>query len=795
MSADIPAAIIFVRKRKDFRKEDQLLSDKDSHETYTEYIKFADSKVEEKKLLLDFSCDVAPRKDIAIGPDPVLSYTVGLQTKPIEFTDEEKTTIENSTQMKQFINNRGDSVLSTIKKNQLIDMYTDDLSRFPAEDNPLGGRGGKTLHVLTTLEHFQHTKTKTISCLEFMPVTFGKKHYDRERLGLIVSCLIDSRPFDQRVPSQAFFTRSFALIWNHPDPSPLIALEAPSEITIVRFHPIRTNLIIGGCSNGQVVLWNISEAIEQLKEQGVKFVDYVAVDTKAQKEKKTTDKAKQSQQQQQQSQGGSGGTALLAAIAQLSAGNFNFNMRESGEPDEGLPASTTISSDLQDQNEKTNLIFVAPHRISSLEPGKIKDFTLEPGHRRRIEDMRWIDASKFVTVSGDGRIKTWEMYQTGKMLSLFLTSDTPPAVNFLPFHSITAHHFDHRDKKRPDTQLVTLAQLLQLNKQTDYPTLPTDVWFPLNTEDTFSADAMTMSTLTQVLPIGGSQLLVGTDHGEMVKGNVFSNMGKGEKGEDGGKTVKFGEEVTDVVKVDTFPVTVLQRHPLMEGITLACTGSAFSVWKDGIQTPLLTTPPGSANITTARWSPTRSSVIFLSRSDGNLEVWSLVEKANEPVLVHSFAPHSISSISISPPIPGTDNKEGQYMAVGDTQGRITLMELPRSLCAPSNSERRLFDLFVEHEAERVLSSIEKEEEMVELIKQLQYASAKNMFEKQQKEKDVVKERDAKGEFVYTQDDELVWQFFGTMETQLEPQPMAIDFFGDFSQLEEKLGLKEDEDAQ
>ena len=52
------ASILFSRKRRDFRREDIQLGDKDSHESYTEIIRFADAKADEKKLMIDFSCDV-----------------------------------------------------------------------------------------------------------------------------------------------------------------------------------------------------------------------------------------------------------------------------------------------------------------------------------------------------------------------------------------------------------------------------------------------------------------------------------------------------------------------------------------------------------------------------------------------------------------------------------------------------------------------------------------------------------------------------------------------------------------
>ena len=44
-----------------------------------------------------------------------------------------------------------------------------------------------------------------------------------------------------------------------------LLLEAPDDILCFKFMPTDPNIIAGGCINGQVVLWNISEHFERLK--------------------------------------------------------------------------------------------------------------------------------------------------------------------------------------------------------------------------------------------------------------------------------------------------------------------------------------------------------------------------------------------------------------------------------------------------------------------------------------------------------------------------------------------------
>lgn len=64
MSSSAPtqqfASVLFSRHRRDFRREDIMLSDKESHENdnFKECRRFAEAKADTKKIMIDFSCDV-----------------------------------------------------------------------------------------------------------------------------------------------------------------------------------------------------------------------------------------------------------------------------------------------------------------------------------------------------------------------------------------------------------------------------------------------------------------------------------------------------------------------------------------------------------------------------------------------------------------------------------------------------------------------------------------------------------------------------------------------------------------
>ena len=59
---------------------------------------------------------------------------------------------------------------------------------------------------------------------------------------------------------------SLILIWSFTDPiHPQLFLEAPDDIVCFQFNPTDPNVVVGGCINGQIVLWDIHEYQDKLQ--------------------------------------------------------------------------------------------------------------------------------------------------------------------------------------------------------------------------------------------------------------------------------------------------------------------------------------------------------------------------------------------------------------------------------------------------------------------------------------------------------------------------------------------------
>jgi hypothetical protein len=80
--------------------------------------------------------------------------------------------------------------------------------------------------------------------------------------GVVALALTSRATFSDRV---AAFGRPHAhhvLIWSFRDLiHPYMILECPHEVTTFDFNPLQHHIIAGGCSNGQMVQWEISDDI------------------------------------------------------------------------------------------------------------------------------------------------------------------------------------------------------------------------------------------------------------------------------------------------------------------------------------------------------------------------------------------------------------------------------------------------------------------------------------------------------------------------------------------------------
>lgn len=149
------------------------------------------------------------------------------------------------------------------------------------------------------------------------------------------------------------------------------------------------------------------------------------------------------------------------------------------------------------------------------------------------------------------------------------------------------------------------------------------------------------------------------------------------------------------------PMSDIQRSPFFPDIILSVGGWTFHIWKESVTIgSLLSSPPSQAYLIGARWSPTRPGVFYISKYDGTIEVWDLLDKSHLPSSVQNVSSVGISSMAIKQ-YSGKGQTNHQFIAAGDDEGTLHILEIPRNLIKPSKNEKAAVKSFFEREARRL----------------------------------------------------------------------------------------------
>jgi len=157
----------------------------------------------------------------------------------------------------------------------------------------------------------------------------------------------------------------------------------------------------------------------------------------------------------------------------------------------------------------------------------------------------------------------------------------------------------------------------------------------------------------------------------------------------------FTKGVKSVIAGHYGPCVALQRSPFLPSVYLSIGDWTFNVWHEGIASPLFTSPFCATSYTCGAWSPTRPAVLFIGRSDGMIDIWDLLDRSHEPSMTVAVTANEVTYIEF------TSSANRQLLAVGDDQGTVHVMEVPRNLRRAANNEKHFATNFFSRELERV----------------------------------------------------------------------------------------------
>mmetsp|Transcript_7006 Transcript_7006/g.6284 ORF Transcript_7006/g.6284 Transcript_7006/m.6284 type:complete len:769 (-) Transcript_7006:8-2314(-) len=219
--------------------------------------------VTEFRAYKDLNFKLIKEKDGAIQVSP-MSYDVSAQTtwyrsvnKSIQYeassiVDTEENDEDNKSSLLAFLKSSTSTIERALQQNETIDIYLETF-RLAGDDEVI--ESSQTENDLREIKNFadpNYSKSKALICIDWMPKTQG----------ILAVSTVKNFTFDRRVITFGQNSVSHILIWDFRQlVKPIVLLQTNQEIYTFKFNKTMSNIVVGGCVTGQIVLWDISESM------------------------------------------------------------------------------------------------------------------------------------------------------------------------------------------------------------------------------------------------------------------------------------------------------------------------------------------------------------------------------------------------------------------------------------------------------------------------------------------------------------------------------------------------------
>ncbi|NXF90567.1 WDR63 protein, partial [Eubucco bourcierii] len=618
--------------------------------SYVECTSYEDKTFSIKMLEKDMGVQMVPkRKETSTQTRWTYPKNAATQYFPRQLSNEEKENL-SSKKLKEFLTSVQLRMEIALQQNEIMNAFFDDWKALAGDES---SSGGKPNIYLNAYQSFTDPKNRTISCICWHPTIYG----------IIAVSPREQLSYEEQVSlsDKSLLPQSAVVFWSLSDPiHPQLMLESPEDIYCFQFSPSDPNIIAGGCINGQVVLWDISQHEEKL--QNAKTVaDKIEV------------------------------TAVNIANASLLnilhpllyfQNTLKYIFLKHFQPSLG-----------QVQQTNAELPLVRYCALSSIEHSHTKSVTDMYCLPDYFQDTRMSAAIEnraqtcvqLVTCSSDCSVLLWDIPVT--KLQQPSSEKTRVQEDFYMPPSIpdTSKHLDLCWKPLIKINLcecgidtvygttrISLRELRCHYKTSEKPQ-------SLNILELLNKDSPEMNTSSNNLEVLKSisiNFFVGTEDGEI----VYSDW-KGEIDNDSAKLASQKHSQTYSSHTET--INTLQKSPFFQDIFLSIGGRSFAIWKEGVTNgPILRSSCSAGRNTAGHWSLTRPGVFFIGRDDGNIDTWDLMNKTYEPSRIQTISNSVITFIS-----PWIASPMQHFLAVSDDLGVLHVVELSHTLSYPLRNER------------------------------------------------------------------------------------------------------------
>ncbi|XP_075364596.1 dynein axonemal intermediate chain 3 isoform X2 [Mycteria americana] len=597
--------------------------------SYVECTSYQDKTFSIKMLEKDVGIEMVPKvREASTQTKWTYPKNAATQYFPRQLSNEEKEESLSSEKLKEFLTSVHSRMEIALQQNEIMNAFFDDWKALAEDESSSGGKPDVYLKAYKSFTDLRYLKDRTISCVCWHPTIYGIIAVSaRERLS-----------YEEQVnlSDKSLLQQSVILCWSFFDPiHPQLIFECPEDIYCFQFSPGDPNIIAGGCINGQVVLWDISQHEEKLQN-----------------------------------------AKPIADGIQITAVN--------------------MPSLMQVQQNSTEPPLVRYCAVSSIQYSHKKPVTdihwlpdyFEDNRTGATFENRAGICVQLVTCSPDCSILFWDIPATklpeqpssekGKEEEIFdMLPDVPDTSKHLdlcwkPLIKINLCESDTNTEYSPIR--ISLRELHYHYKTSEKVQSLNTLEVPAK-ENPYTEMSTPSSKNLKALESISTDFFVGTEDGEI----VYSDW-KMEIGCDSAKPVS--QKHTQKYTIHTETINTLQRSPFFKDIILSVGGRNFAIWKEGVTNgPILQSSCSAGRNTAGHWSLTRPGVFFIGRDDGNIDIWDLLKKTHEPSHFQNISKSTITFIS-----PWIASPKQHFLAVSDDLGVLHVLEICQTLSHPLRNE-------------------------------------------------------------------------------------------------------------
>lgn len=513
-----------------------------------------------------------------------------------------------------FMAQKNSEMDNIVELNTVMDMYCNDYPKLVAR---------KTVNIYDsmTLDEYVcftdvRAKDKYVSSAVFHPMWSG----------IVAIAYADGSPSVMKIIStqkdpiqRAVYGLNPVMIWSHIDSLiPKLYLESPREVKVLSFCPFDENILVGGCINGQLVIWDLTHKLENVEQ-----------------------------------------VEVLSETREKYRIAMNAHMGWIKPVQDNAVVQSTVLSNLMTchYGPVTVIEWLSPN-FAVTPTGQVQ---MMPAKKKSLQ---------FFTGSEDGNILIWNL----SVENVTLIEGTKVKKSKRVLRQPSGLMVDVSPLKILDRNLqpcykiilgiagqpqTLCLQSLGLSK----PNLKY-IYTPRNngTGRKYFKCEIIPETDQDINTI----LYCGSQHGEMRRitweGHEFNT----------GEVVN--SEYCDIVyscSIHDGIITTTQKNPFLDNITVTIGGKIFAIWADDLKDRPLFWKKRPYRLTDARWSLYKPSRLFIATAEGDLETWDLLLKTDQPISLQTMSGTMLTGVSIHT-LPLAKNMIG----VSDSSGSFRMFLVP-----------------------------------------------------------------------------------------------------------------------